>query len=106
MSALFNEGRIKARAFDQIDVLNSGILFAKSEGVVPAPESAHAIQAVIDIALEAKKKNELSTIVFNLSGHGHFDMTAYEALMDGTLNGNGPEGATQTQSDLLTVQGK
>ncbi|MHA2026532.1 MAG: TrpB-like pyridoxal phosphate-dependent enzyme [Candidatus Thorarchaeota archaeon] len=106
ISALYNEGRIKARAFDQIDVLNTGVLFAKSEGVVPAPESAHAIQAVVDIALEAKKKNEPRTIVFNLSGHGHFDMTAYQALMDGTLNGNGPEGVPQTQSDLLTVQGK
>ncbi|MHA1950187.1 MAG: TrpB-like pyridoxal phosphate-dependent enzyme [Candidatus Thorarchaeota archaeon] len=90
ISALYNEGRIKARAFDQIDVLNSGILFAKSEGVVPAPESAHAIQAVVDIALEAKKNNKPSTIVFNLSGHGHFDMTAYQALMDGALNDNGP----------------
>jgi tryptophan synthase beta chain len=106
ISALYDEGRIKAQAFDQVDVLNSGILFAKSEGVVPAPESAHAIQAVVNIALEAKKKNKPSTIVFNLSGHGHFDMTAYQALMDGTLNGNGPEGIPQTQSDLLTVKGK
>jgi tryptophan synthase beta chain len=106
MSMLVNEGRIIARAFDQVDVLNAGVLFAKSEGIVPAPESAHAIKAAIDVALEAKKKNESRVIVFNLSGHGHFDMTAYQALMDGTLNGNGPEGIPQTQSDLLTVQGK
>lgn len=106
ISALVNEGRITAQAFDQIDVLNAGVLFAKSEGVIPAPESAHAIKAAIDIALEAKKKKESRTIVFNLSGHGHFDMTAYQALMDGTLNGNGPESVSQTQSDLLTVQGK
>jgi tryptophan synthase beta chain len=89
ISALVMEGRIKARAFDQIDVLNAGMLFARSEGIIPAPETAHAIKAVIDIALEAKKANESPTIVFNLSGHGHFDMTAYDDLMNGTLNGNG-----------------
>ncbi|MFW9910616.1 MAG: TrpB-like pyridoxal phosphate-dependent enzyme [Candidatus Thorarchaeota archaeon] len=106
MSALVIEGRIKAQAFDQIDVLNAGVLFARSEGIIPAPESAHAIKAAIDIALEAKKKNESKSLVFNLSGHGHFDMTAYQALMDGTLNGNGPESISQTTSDLLTIQGK
>ncbi len=92
ISALFEEGRITAQAFNQIDVLEAGVLFAKSEGIIPAPESAHAIKAAIDIALEAKKKNEERTIVFNLSGHGHFDMSAYGALMDGTLNGDVPKG--------------
>ncbi|MFX1483402.1 MAG: TrpB-like pyridoxal phosphate-dependent enzyme [Promethearchaeota archaeon] len=106
ISALYAEGRIKARAYDQIDVLNAGVLFAKSEGIVPAPESAHAIKAAIDIALEAKKKGQERTIVFNLSGHGHFDMTAYQALMDGTLNGDIPEGIPQSAGDLLTIQGK
>ncbi|MFW9767389.1 MAG: TrpB-like pyridoxal phosphate-dependent enzyme [Candidatus Thorarchaeota archaeon] len=106
MSALVNESRIVARAYDQVDVLNAGVQFARSEGIIPAPESAHAIKAAIDIALEAKEKDESRVIVFNLSGHGHFDMTAYQALMEGTLNGNGPESASLTQSDLLTVQGK
>ncbi len=92
ISALVEEGRITPRAFNQIDVLEAGRLFAKSEGIVPAPESAHAIKATIDVALEAKKKNEQLTIVFNLSGHGHFDMAAYGALMDGTLNGDVPNG--------------
>jgi tryptophan synthase beta chain len=92
ISALVEEGRITPRAFNQIDVLEAGKLFAKSEGIVPAPESAHAIKATIDVALEAKKKNEQLTIVFNLSGHGHFDMAAYGALMDGTLNGDVPNG--------------
>ena len=91
ISALVEEGRIMPQSFNQIDVLEAGVLFAKSEGIVPAPESAHAIKAAIDIALEAKKKNEVSTIIFNLSGHGHFDMGAYGALMDGTLNGDVPE---------------
>ncbi|TFH04939.1 MAG: TrpB-like pyridoxal phosphate-dependent enzyme [Candidatus Thorarchaeota archaeon] len=93
ISALVEEGRIKARAYEQLEVLNAGVLFAKSEGIIPAPESAHAIKAVIDIALEAKKKNESQSIVFNLSGHGHFDMAAYGALLDGTLNG---ESVSQT----------
>lgn len=91
VSALVLEGQITPYAYNQIDVLNAGVLFAKSEGIVPAPESAHAIKAAIDIALEAKEKNQSSTIVFNLSGHGHFDMAAYGALMDGTLNGDTPE---------------
>ena len=92
ISALVEEGRITPRAYNQIDILEAGQLFAKSEGTVPAPETAHAIKAAIDIALEAKKKNEELTIVFNLSGHGHFDMAAYRALMDGTLNGDVPNG--------------
>ncbi|MFX1560582.1 MAG: TrpB-like pyridoxal-phosphate dependent enzyme, partial [Promethearchaeota archaeon] len=103
ISALVEEGRIIPQAFNQIDVLNAGVLFAKSEGIVPAPESAHAIKATIDIALEAKEKNESSIIVFNLSGHGHFDMGAYGALMDGTLNGDVPEGLPRTPSDSITV---
>ena len=106
VSALVLEGRITPYAYNQIDVLNAGVLFAKSEGIVPAPESAHAIKAVIDIALDAKKKGEPSTIVFNLSGHGHYDMEAYRALMDGALNDEVSEIIPQAQSDLLTVQGK
>ena len=106
VSALVLEGRIKPFAFNQLDVLNAGMLFAKTEGVVPAPESAHAVKAVIDIALEAKRKNESRAIIFNLSGHGHFDMAAYGALMNGTLNGDEPVGIPQSTGDLLTVQGK
>ncbi|MFX1579669.1 MAG: TrpB-like pyridoxal phosphate-dependent enzyme [Promethearchaeota archaeon] len=106
VSALVLEGRITPQAFNQIDVLNAGVLFAKSEGIIPAPESAHAIKATIDIALEAKKKNEQKTLVFNLSGHGHFDMAAYGALMNGTLNGDVPTELPQPTADLLTVQGK
>ena len=86
ISALVEEGRITPRAYDQVEVLEAGALFARTEGIIPAPESAHAIKAAIDIALEAKKKNEERVIVFNLSGHGHFDMAAYGALLDGTLN--------------------
>jgi len=85
ISALLNEGRIRAIAYDQIPVLESALVFAKAEGVMPAPESAHAIKAAIDAARDAKKAGEERIIVFNLSGHGHFDMGAYAALMDGVL---------------------
>jgi tryptophan synthase beta chain len=85
ISALLNEGRINAIAYDQIEVLESALFFAKAEGVIPAPESAHAIKAAIDSARAAKRAGESRIIVFNLSGHGHFDMGAYGALMDGTL---------------------
>ncbi len=90
LSELKNEGRITAIAYDQTDVLSAGLLFARAEGIIPAPESAHAVKAAIDSALEAKKNNEEKVIVFNLSGHGHFDMEAYGALMDGKL-GSIPE---------------
>ncbi|NHJ12932.1 MAG: TrpB-like pyridoxal phosphate-dependent enzyme [Candidatus Thorarchaeota archaeon] len=85
ISALLNEGRISAIAYEQIEVLESALFFAKAEGVIPAPESAHAIKAAIDMARAAKSSGESPTIVFNLSGHGHFDMNAYGALMDGAL---------------------
>ncbi len=86
LSALIQEGRVTPRAYDQVDALNAGASFARTEGIVPAPESSHAIKAVFDLALEAKEKSEKTVILFNLSGHGHFDMTAYASLMDGTLN--------------------
>ncbi len=85
ISALVNEGRIRPVAYDQISVLESALMFARAEGVIPAPETAHAVKAAIDAALEAKKSGSESVIVFNLSGHGHFDMGAYAALMDGAL---------------------
>ncbi len=86
ISSLVLEGRIHPIAYDQVPVLEAGRLFAKTEGIVPAPESAHAIKAAIDLALDAKKKSEEKVILFNLSGHGHFDMAAYGALLDGTLS--------------------
>jgi predicted alternative tryptophan synthase beta-subunit len=59
--------------------------FANTEGIIPAPESAHAIRAAIDEALEAKLKGEKRVILFNLSGHGNFDMAAYQAYLGGKL---------------------
>ncbi|MBN2229147.1 MAG: TrpB-like pyridoxal phosphate-dependent enzyme [Candidatus Thorarchaeota archaeon] len=101
ISALVEESRIRPIAYDQLEVLNAGVVFAKTEGVIPAPESAHAIKAAIDIALEAKKKKKSKVIVFNLSGHGHFDMAAYGALLDGTLNGEDVSTTTQVQREAV-----
>lgn len=98
ISALLIEGRIRAIAYDQIPVLESAIVFAKAEGVIPAPESAHAVKAVIDAAREAKKTGEDKVIMFNLSGHGYFDMGAYAALMDGALAPNGIPSIAETKA--------
>ena len=83
--ALYDAGHIEAVAVKQIATFEAAIQFAKAEGIVPAPESAHAIRAAIDEALDAKLKGEKRVILFNLSGHGNFDMGAYEAYLSGKL---------------------
>jgi tryptophan synthase beta chain len=83
--ALYDAGHIEAVAVKQIATFEAAIQFAKAEGIVPAPESAHAIRAAIDEALDAKAKGEKRVILFNLSGHGNFDMGAYEAYLSGKL---------------------
>lgn len=86
VSLLAKIGAIKSVAYNQDDTYAAGIMFAKAEGIIPAPETNHAIKAVIDLALEAKKKNEKKIIVFNLSGHGLLDMSGYAAYISGKLN--------------------
>ncbi len=78
-------GLIEPRAYQQLTVFEAAMQFARSEGLVPAPESAHAIRAAIDEALDAKEKQEERVILFNLSGHGFMDMTAYESYLRGEL---------------------
>jgi tryptophan synthase beta chain len=85
ISALYDAGHIEAMAVKQIPTFEAAIQFARAEGIVPAPESAHAIRAAIDEALDAKAKDEKRVILFNLSGHGNFDMGAYEAYLSGKL---------------------
>lgn len=85
LSAFHNAGLIDAVAVQQNATFEAAIQFARSEGIIPAPESAHAIRAVIDEALDAKAKGEKRVILFNLSGHGNFDMGAYEAYLSGKL---------------------
>ena len=83
--SLYDAGLIEAVAVPQIATFDAAIMFAHTEGLLPAPESAHAIRAAINEALDAKAKGEKRVILFNLSGHGNFDLTAYQAYMGGQL---------------------
>ncbi len=85
VSQLLHEGLIEARSVNQIPSFEAAVQFARTEGFLPAPESSHAIRAAIDEALEAKKLGKKRVIVFNLSGHGHFDLTSYEKFLKGEL---------------------
>ena len=85
LSKLVKDGLIEAEAYGQVDCFESSIKFAKSEGIVPAPESSHAVHGAVKHALEAKEAGEEKTILFNLSGHGYFDMAAYTKFLSGTL---------------------
>ena len=79
VSLLHDEGIIDAVAYHQNAVFDASVQFARSEGILPAPESGHAVRAAIDEALKAKEAGQAQAILFNLSGHGHFDMGAYDA---------------------------
>jgi tryptophan synthase beta chain len=81
---LASEGLVEARAYHQREVFEAGAIFARTEGIVPAPESAHAVKAAIDIALEAKD-GESPVILFNLSGHGLLDLQGYLEYLEGRL---------------------
>jgi len=72
-------------AYHQNTVFEAALIFARTEGIVVAPEAAHAVRATINEALRCKEENKEECIVFNLSGHGHFDLSSYEAYMDGKL---------------------
>jgi tryptophan synthase beta chain len=85
VSQLHKEGLVDALAVPQVATFEAGIAFARSEGIIAAPESCHAIRAVIDEALRCKGTGEPKTLFFNLSGHGHFDMAAYDKYFSGEL---------------------
>jgi tryptophan synthase beta chain len=85
VSALVNEGIVEAQAIDQLECFEAGLKFAQAEGILPAPETSHAIAATIREALKAKAENSPRTILFNLSGHGYFDMYAYQLYLDNKL---------------------
>jgi tryptophan synthase beta chain len=84
-SALVHQGVVEARAYPQLPVFEAAVRFARSEGILPAPESAHAIKAAVDEAMAAKQEGRHRVILFNLSGHGHFDLAAYDAYHAGKL---------------------
>jgi tryptophan synthase beta chain len=83
---LHERGLVEARAFQQNEVFREAVRFARCEGFLPAPESAHAVKAAVDEALSAREAGERRTILFGLSGHGHFDLAAYEAHLAGRLD--------------------
>lgn len=85
VSALYDAGLIEAVAVSQVSTFEAAHMFTRAEGILPAPESSHAIRAAIDEALDAKAKGEKRVILFNLSGHGHFDMTSFEKYLHGGL---------------------
>ncbi len=85
VSALVDAGCVEARSVKQLDTFRAALTFLRAEGIVPAPESTHAIKIAIDEALLARERGEKRVIAFNLSGHGHFDMTAYDTYLHGDL---------------------
>ncbi|MCH8094743.1 MAG: TrpB-like pyridoxal phosphate-dependent enzyme [Chloroflexi bacterium] len=85
VSALHDKGIIEAVAVSQLPVFEAAVQFARAEGIIPAPESAHAVRVAIDEALRAREEGTAKVIAFNLSGHGHFDMAAYDAYNKGEL---------------------
>jgi len=89
LSVLIDAGLVEPRAVDQVSTFQAGEIFAKTEGLIPAPETCHAIRGAIDLALEAKERNEETVIAFNYSGHGLLDMEGYAQYLAGTLHDNG-----------------
>ncbi len=85
VSKLVDDGLVEARAVNQVATFEAGVRFARAEGIVPAPESNHAVRVAIDEALAAREEGRQRTILFNLSGHGHFDLAAYESYLSGKL---------------------
>jgi tryptophan synthase beta chain len=85
VSLLKNQGLIEAVAVHQLPVFEAAVMFARAEGIIPAPESAHAILAAINEARQAKEEGTARVILFNLSGHGHFDMSSFARYLAGEL---------------------
>jgi tryptophan synthase beta chain len=85
LSLLVRGGHMEAAAYTQNSIFEAAVLFAKTQGIVPGPEPAHAIRGAIDEAVAAREAGEERVILFNLSGHGHFDMLAYDDYMNGRL---------------------
>jgi tryptophan synthase beta chain len=82
---LYDEKVIEAVAVPQVATFKAAVEFARAEGILPAPEAAHAVRVVIDEALQARQEGKRKTIVFNLCGHGYLDLSAYEAFLSGKL---------------------
>jgi tryptophan synthase beta chain len=85
LSHLAHHGYIEAKAYSQIPVFQAALQFAHTEAILPAPESSHAIRAAMDEAISAREEGRAKTILFCLSGHGHFDLGSYESYLSGRL---------------------
>jgi tryptophan synthase beta chain len=85
ISQLVNDGYIDCVSYYQTEVFDAALTFAKTEGIIPAPETAHAIKAAIDEAIKCREEGKKKTILFNFSGHGHFDMSAYSNYLSGQM---------------------
>src|SRR5690606_848203 len=85
VSALHHKGLLDARAAKQNEIFEANVSFARAEGILPAPETGHAVWGAMKEALEARERGERRTIVLGLSGHGHFDLSSYEAYLSGKL---------------------
>ena len=79
-------GLMEAEAYHQTKVFEAAVLFARTEGIVPAPESSHAIAAVIKAAIQAREEGRKQVLLFNLSGHGLLDLSSYESYLHGKLS--------------------
>ena len=91
MSLLVDKGHIRTVGYSQSEIMEAGLLFARTEGIVPAPETNHAVKAAIDIALRCRERNEKKVILFNFSGHGLLDLKAYDDQLAGRLQDFEPE---------------
>jgi tryptophan synthase beta chain len=99
LCGLVRAGAVEARAYRQNETFAAALRFARSEGIIPAPEPAHAIRAVIDEAEAAREAGEPRVILFGLCGHGHFDLSAYDAYLAGELED--PEFSEQDMEQAL-----
>jgi tryptophan synthase beta chain len=99
LCGLVKAGLVEARAYKQNETFEAAVRFARTEGIIPAPEPAHAIRAVLDEAETAKQAGEQRVILFGLCGHGHFDLAAYDAYLAGTLED--PEFSEADMEDAL-----
>jgi tryptophan synthase beta chain len=103
VSQLLKDGLIEAKANHQLECFENAVKFAKAEGILPAPEASHAITEAINQALEAKALGEERVILFNLCGHGHFDLGAYDQYLQGNLtNYEVTDAQIKTSIDALT----
>jgi tryptophan synthase beta chain len=85
VSLLYDKGLLEAEAVEQQEAFSAAVIFARTEGVVPAPESAHALRVAINEAMLAKEEGKSKAIILNLSGHGYLDLSAYDAYLKGQI---------------------